>query len=141
MRLRWWGRRGGVGMVGESVCIVVELRRRSCLSGIAAGCVRADDDRHARVDHANRANAGQKVAGDICGFHFDIVAPACSHLSAIMADHSKVSHVGVWAKLDPDLVIEAQSVGICCRSSKLLRQRQSCQVLIGRSSRTTYRTH
>jgi hypothetical protein len=33
-----------------------------CLSGIAAGCVRADDDRHARVDHANRANAGQKVA-------------------------------------------------------------------------------
>jgi hypothetical protein len=48
-------------MVGESVCIVVELRRRSCLSGIAAGCVRADDDRHARVDHANRANAGQKV--------------------------------------------------------------------------------
>ena len=49
-------------MVGESVCIVVGLRRRSCLSGIAAGCVRADDDRHARVDHANRANAGQKVA-------------------------------------------------------------------------------
>ena len=26
-------------MVGESVCIVVELRRRSCLSGIAAGCL------------------------------------------------------------------------------------------------------
>ena len=44
---------------------------------------RADDDRHARVDHANRANAGQKVAGDICGFHFDIVAPACSHLPVI----------------------------------------------------------
>ena len=36
-----------------------------CLSGIAAGRLRADSDRDVRVDLANRANAGQKVAGEL----------------------------------------------------------------------------
>ena len=44
---------------------MVKSRRQSCLRGIAAGRLRADDGRDARVDLADRANAGQKVAGEL----------------------------------------------------------------------------
>jgi hypothetical protein len=50
---------------GGRVSIVVKSRCHSCLRGIAAGRLRADDSRDARVDLVDRANAGQKVAGEL----------------------------------------------------------------------------